>query len=296
MELYGLAFLRYEGYPYTWTNGRKRSNNVQCRLDRCLTTEIFINRFTHIKVPHLPRYRSDHAAIKITLEANICENGSRREHIFIFEEAWSNDTQYKEIVAKLWNNNSVKSYQKCEAMKELEKHFQEYKDNSVSIEIKRIEKLLEDDTGWGVGQEDIEDYKALEKQIHNFLEVEEIISRQRSRALWFKHGDTNTKFSYEKIEQRRKINNMRKLKSDNGQWWRGQEHLERILVNYFLELFTSSSPSKLQEVFSVVKGKLKPKHICWRESRFTSQEVNEALFQMHPFKMGNDIIHLALRF
>ncbi|GAU33808.1 hypothetical protein TSUD_221460 [Trifolium subterraneum] len=49
-----LIDLGYEGHPFTWTNGRELEENIQCRLDRALATEEFINRFSPIRVLHLP--------------------------------------------------------------------------------------------------------------------------------------------------------------------------------------------------------------------------------------------------
>lgn len=65
-----LVDLGYEGYPFTWSNGRKGEDNIQAKLDRALGNSSFLNRFSHIKVTHLPRFRSDHAVILIHLEAH----------------------------------------------------------------------------------------------------------------------------------------------------------------------------------------------------------------------------------
>jgi endonuclease/exonuclease/phosphatase family metal-dependent hydrolase len=72
VEACGLNDMGIEGYPFTWTNGRHGSENIQCRLDRALGTEDFLNRFSPWKVSHLQRYGSDHAAILIQLEHHDC--------------------------------------------------------------------------------------------------------------------------------------------------------------------------------------------------------------------------------
>lgn len=112
-----LTNLGFEGYPFTWTNGRRKDENVQCRLDRCLAKEEFINRFSSIRVYHLGRFGSDHATIKIQLEDNKVAKNRRRRHIFKFEEAWSRDPDYEGKVAQLWNQIMGDGVQKTEARK-----------------------------------------------------------------------------------------------------------------------------------------------------------------------------------
>jgi len=60
--------MRFEGYPFTWSNKREDGSNIQCRIDRAMGNEDFVNRFSPIKVTHFPRFGSDHAAILIGLE------------------------------------------------------------------------------------------------------------------------------------------------------------------------------------------------------------------------------------
>lgn len=67
LDVCGLIGLGFDGYKYTWTNGRKRRENIQCRLDRSLANEDFIRCFTLVKVSHLPRFGSDHIVIRIEL-------------------------------------------------------------------------------------------------------------------------------------------------------------------------------------------------------------------------------------
>jgi exonuclease III len=83
---WSLNDLGYEGYPFTWTNGREEEENIQCRIDRGFGNEAFINRFAPIKVCHLPRFGSDHAAILFCLE-HINQRNRRRKRPFRFEES-----------------------------------------------------------------------------------------------------------------------------------------------------------------------------------------------------------------
>lgn len=48
---------------------------------------------------------------------------------------------------------------------------------------------------WSNEPESIRRYKDLERQHADLLQTEETLWRQRSRAMWLKDGDKNTKFS-----------------------------------------------------------------------------------------------------
>ena len=55
-----------------------------------------------------------------------------------------------------------------------------------------------------------------EKNLQKWLEIDEIIWRQRSKALWFKEGDKNTRFFHNKATQRKKRNLIKGVKDDVG--------------------------------------------------------------------------------
>lgn len=63
-----LIDLGSKGHPFTWVNGRRKEDRIQCRLDRAMANEKVINRFSPIQVSHLSRFRSDHSALSMELE------------------------------------------------------------------------------------------------------------------------------------------------------------------------------------------------------------------------------------
>lgn len=116
MELCGLNDLGFESYPYTWSNGRLSDGNIQCRLDRGLATESFINRFSPIKTLHLPRYGSDHAPLLFELEARSNEYQKKRNHIFRFEEAWSKDERCEDLIKEAWFRSPTHCIRKLQSV------------------------------------------------------------------------------------------------------------------------------------------------------------------------------------
>lgn len=79
-----------------------------------------------------------------------------------------------------------------------------------------------------------------------------------------KDGDRNTKFFHLKVDQRRKTKQIKRLKDENGNWMRGRDNCERMLISNFKEIFTSSNPANTTEVFRFIRGKLfdRDKQLC----------------------------------
>lgn len=67
-------------------HGRSDGDNIQCRLGRGLANSTVIDRFSPLKVQHLPRFGSDHAAISIVLDATSCLEERKRKYVFKFED------------------------------------------------------------------------------------------------------------------------------------------------------------------------------------------------------------------
>lgn len=123
-----------------------------------------------------------------------------------------------------------------------------------------------------------------ERDLDSLLEQEEVWWKQRSRASWLKHGDKNTRFFHQKANQRRKRNLIEVLKDDNGREVEDDADIARVLGDYFGGLFTSSNPEGIEETTNLVAGRVSETHLTVLGEPFTREEVEEALFQMHPTK------------
>jgi exonuclease III/ribonuclease HI len=279
-----LIDLGFEGYPFTWSNKRGDEANIQCRIDRAMGNEAFVHRFSPIKVKHLPRFGSDHAAILIGLEAVTEWHNRRRKRLFRFEESWSKDSKCEDLIRQNWNNSPGTCLEKIGKLKHLGTAFDDHDLGKIKKELGRIERLLTDQTLWDGTDLDRQKLRDLEKQHAELLARQETMWRQRSRAVWLRDGDKNTKFFHNKASQRSKDNGITKIKDGAGVWKRGTEQIERVLISYFEDLFSSSSPSNIEETCAVVKGKLSDDHKRWCEMEYTEAEINEALHQMHPLK------------
>jgi hypothetical protein len=133
-------------------------------------------------------------------------------------------------------------------MSRLDKVFEDYQIGNVRKEIKVVEDDLKEFNAWAASPEEIASYKEKERRHGELLHTEEVIWRQRSRAVWLKDGDRNTKFFHGKASQRKKVNHIKKLKDPNGAWWHGEENVERLLIDYFADIFSTSDPENVDNI------------------------------------------------
>ena len=64
---------------------------------------------------------------------------------------------------------------------------------------------------------------------------------QRSKVLWAKFGDRNSKFSHIHASQRMRKNSIQKIRDIHGVWRSGKEGIADCLVEYYQELFSSTN-------------------------------------------------------
>ncbi|CAJ2652835.1 unnamed protein product [Trifolium pratense] len=253
-------------------------------MDRTLLTHDFQNTFSPIRIVHLSRYGSDHAAMMILLENHEHLNKKKRIKVFRFEQVWTKDNKCEDEVRQAWRGAGSMCVSKLGSMKQLDNVFEDYQIGNVRKEIKSIEDELKDFNAWAATPDEILRYKNNERRHGELLHTEEVIWRQRSRAVWLKEGDKNTKFFHGKASQRKKVNQIKKLKDSHGGWWYGEDNVERLLIDHFAEIFSTSDPNNVDSTCEVVRGKLTPAHKEEVSRLFTAEEVKEAIFEMHPLK------------
>lgn len=105
---------------------------------------------------------------------------------------------------------------------------------------------------------------AIHDQLQKAYEEEEDFWQQKSRNLWFKKGERNTKFYHATTKQRRARNHISGLNDSRGIWCENERKIKTIAVEYFSELFSSSTPSDI---------KVSLNHL----ERTISPEMNESL-------------------
>lgn len=106
--------------------------------------------------------------------------------------------------------------------------------------------------------------------------------KQRSRVLWLKTGDRNSKFSHAHASTRRCINRINVLRNSEGTWLKGPQ-LEAHIVDYFQSIFLVSIERWPMDFLSGIERRV----TCDMEVDLSKpfeeeEEAVAALRQMHP--------------
>ena len=173
--------------------------------------------YSKASIVHLSAIKFDHAPI--LLDTNPQSKFAQRP--FRFEVTWLRDDQCHEVIESAWQDQVagskfIKLYKKQASTRDtLRKWNKEVfgncqnKINSLLLAIKEIQQGLP-----------IENFGALEdalqSKLSKWLLRSETLWSQKSRELWLKLGDRNTKFFHLSTIIRRKRNNIDAIKDEQG--------------------------------------------------------------------------------
>jgi hypothetical protein len=144
----------------------------------------------------------------------------------------------------------------------------------------KLDRLRANSIGSGPSREE----KDLMYKITELLSREEIMMKQRSRALWLKEGDRNTGFFHAKVKERTRTNKIVSLRKEDGTFTSVQSEMEVAATNFYTSLFTAQENTSPEVITNYVPRKVTHEmneQLC---APFTDWEIEKALFMMHPNK------------
>ena len=113
---------------------------------------------------------------------------------------------------------------------------------NVKCEIERKRKDLSKAKKIAIGGGDSRPMKILQEEINLLLDKEATMWRQRSKIMWLKDGDKNTKKFHNKASQRRRRNYITRLHDAGSNWCTHQQQINDTIVDFCIALFTSNKP------------------------------------------------------
>ena len=128
----------------------------------------------------------------------------------------------------------------------------------------------------------------LKKEINDLLSKEEKMWKQRSRALWLHEGDNNTRYFHSQATHRLKRNGIEALENTRRERYVDENSIENILVDFYQNLFASSSPNQIEEALEATPMVVTEEMNLELVAPFVRAEVDMALKHMNPVRGGQN--------
>ncbi|KAJ1418141.1 Zinc knuckle CX2CX4HX4C [Sesbania bispinosa] len=251
VQLCGLIDLGYVGPKFTWDNRQKEELNIKARLDRFFACSRWQDMFPSSVVYHLGHYPSDHCPI--LLDTNNRPGGRRgKPNVLRFEKIWVDDIECEQVLLEGWSKGGSELHSKMTSCLQVLESWGSRKFGDIPKRIRKSQKKLEHLMTVSHEPGKVEAIREEERNLEALLSQEEKWWAQRSRALWLKEGDKNTRFFHNKASQRKKTNWVDDIKDDNGVEYSEESDIARVMTDFFLNLFSTSFPRHDPEVLEVV--------------------------------------------
>ncbi|KAK8618341.1 hypothetical protein V6N13_132335 [Hibiscus sabdariffa] len=139
--------------------------------------------------------------------------------------------------------------------------------------------LMDNPTADVVAQERI-----VTKELGDLLRAEEKLLYQKSRIQFLKEGDQNIGYYFRQVAVRQKVNTIKALQNDHGQWVESYDGIFEVLVQFFSN-FLSVTDSSVQGISNgllrdILGVEFTPEMQSSLIAPITRKEIRDVLFAM----------------
>ena len=277
-----LVDLGYSGHKFTW-RGKQLGGVVLEQLDRAFTNTSWLELNPATRVQHVRAHSSDHSPIIIKPEGiTACRNKP-----FQFEQMWLREVGCGETVKATWGDTSYASTMPMvsQKIKNCGLRLAEWSSHSFGS----IRRQLEEKTRglikveWAAAtRADTATVRAVQLEVNELLEKENLMWQQRAWSLFLKSTDRNTRYFHNRASHRYKRNRIKGLKNSYNEWCTTNSQVAEIVISFYESLFTSLHPTDMQKVLEAVEPKVTANMNQELIKAFTREEVDLALKNMEP--------------
>ncbi|KAL4326348.1 hypothetical protein GQ457_11G021160 [Hibiscus cannabinus] len=264
----------------------KGDAQLLARLDRFLATHIWLDAFPNHRVQSEYTAASNHFFLLLdTTGASLSNTSVLHNDYYKFEACWASEQECHDRVASCWEATHQTTLEKLYNVGRSLHTWQQRKRFHSVRRINHLQKAVNDMMANPLPSPD--DLKTLadsELELKKLLDKEEAYWSQRLRVLWLREDDRNTRFFHARANGRRKKNRILGLSAPDGTWHDRLPGLHRIASDYFTGLFSSSACTSTDVIIDCISPSITDAMNATLRAPFTSEEVQTALFQIHPSK------------
>ncbi|TQD71025.1 hypothetical protein C1H46_043451 [Malus baccata] len=277
-----LSDLHFHGSPFTW-RGRRNGELVEERLDRALSNQSWQECWPNTMVIHGTVIGSDHCPLIIQREPKRA-SGKRP---FRFQSVWVKEVECVNLVEQCWAKpvGGTVLGRWTARINDCRTQLQRWSRRKFKMRQHEIEQLTcqlgELQLNWGDHEEEI---NTKSRMLDQLMAQEESVWKQRSRIKWLQDGDANTKFFHQSTMQRRRRNQVLKLKDEDGRWEERPHRIKQLVDNYFIHLFTSMGNRSWGSVLEHVPTSMTASMNTNLLAPISDDEIRDVVMQMDGFK------------
>jgi exonuclease III len=245
---------------YTWTNRRTGIHQIACKLDRFLTSESLMLEGIATESTILNTSGSDHWPVQLRMDIPATPG----KKPFRFEKFWLDHPDFQENIQTWWREAEVprgsKMYRFQQKLKNLKQTLKAWNQSTfgnifdaqkqLRVQLEEIQQQIR---LHGITNELKTQEAALNQQLEIRKKQEEILWKQKSRVQWLREGERNTKFFHRTVIQRRHINRITHLQSEEGVTIHSHEDMENTLTGYFQTLLTEPRTDRHEAIRKITR-------------------------------------------
>ena len=210
--------------------------------------------FPKATIQHLGAINSDHSPI--LLDSQPIDHYLPRP--FRFETAWTRDTKCFGIIAEAWKEEvegsdflklCMKQLNTQLALKKWNKDVFGHCQRRIDVLLAKIQEIQKQDCT----EENCRKEAHLQVDLNEWLLRNEILWKQKSREVWLKEGDKNSKFFHLSTIIRRRRNSIDAVKNDSWEWIMDRREIQKHFVEKFKTLFNEEEvefPENLENLIT----------------------------------------------
>lgn len=119
-------------------------------------------------------------------------------------------------------------------------------------------------------------YKA-QAEYTKWLKMQEDILRQKARTTWADEGDTNSKYFYRVVNEKRRSSHLPRFKNNQEVWVEGNQDISNDAIQHFSNLFTHSPSDNDLSILECI-------------DLIVSEEENNLMHSIHEVDAIKDVV------
>ncbi|XP_060182469.1 uncharacterized protein LOC132612163 [Lycium barbarum] len=114
-----------------------------------------------------------------------------------------------------------------------------------------------------------------------WLKCEQSIPKQKANIRWLDDGDSNTKYFYAVINEKRKRAYIQRIQLESGLWISGEEDIANEAVKYFSDIFKEDHDLELQHL-DCINQRVTQEDNIMLDAIPDEEEIKTAVFYLNP--------------